>query len=212
MCSGRVDLEFILRAFANGHDGVFIGGCRLGECNYTTQGNFDALANTIMCRKILQRIGLDPNRLKIQFMNASDGQLLAQSINEFSAEIKGLGPLGKAEGEKAEGLKLKLDAARRLVPYIRLVERERLRVPEKTEAAYRGFYAREDTQRLIKELVLDKLPISQIVMLLGEKPLSSADIAESLGIEPSELSKHLNSSSRQSLVRYDEDQKLYALA
>ena len=212
MCSGRVDLEFILRAFANGHDGVFIGGCRLGECNYTTQGNFDALANTIMCRKMIEHMGLDPKRLKIQFMNASDGQLLAQSINDFTSDIKGLGPLGRAEGEKADGLKFKLEAARKLVPYIRLVERERLRVPEKTEAAYRGFYAEEETQKLIKELVLDKLPISQIVMLLKDKPLPSSEIAESLGLEPAQVSKYLNRSSRQLLVHYDEEQKLYALA
>ncbi len=51
MCSGRVDLEFILRAFANGQDGVLIGGCRLNECNYVTQGNYDALANTYICKR-----------------------------------------------------------------------------------------------------------------------------------------------------------------
>jgi F420-non-reducing hydrogenase iron-sulfur subunit len=51
MCSGRVDLAFVLRAFLNGADGVFIGGCHLGECNYVTNGNYDALANTYICAK-----------------------------------------------------------------------------------------------------------------------------------------------------------------
>jgi len=51
MCSGRVDLEFLLRAFSNGQDGVFVGGCRLGECNYVTHGNYDALANVHLCKK-----------------------------------------------------------------------------------------------------------------------------------------------------------------
>ena len=212
MCSGRVDLEFILRALANGHDGVFIGGCRLGECNYTTQGNFDAFGTTLMCRMMLERMGLDPKRLKIQFMNASDGQLLAQSINDFSAAIKKLGPLGRAESEVAEGLKFKLEAARKLVPYIRLVERERLRVPLKTEEEYRRFFGDPEIKGLIKELILDKLPVSQIVLLLKDKPLPASEIAETLGLEPSKVSKYLNRSSRQSLVRYDEDQKLYALA
>jgi F420-non-reducing hydrogenase iron-sulfur subunit len=63
MCSGRVDLEFILRAFANGQDGVFIGGCRLDECNYITHGNYDALANVYICKKIMEHIGLNPDRL-----------------------------------------------------------------------------------------------------------------------------------------------------
>ena len=56
MCSGRVDLEFVLRAFANGQDGVLIGGCRLNECNYVTHGNYDALAITYICKNIMSRI------------------------------------------------------------------------------------------------------------------------------------------------------------
>jgi len=77
MCSGRVDLEFILRAFANGQDGVLIGGCRLNECNYVTQGNYDALGNVLLCRKILGHLGVNPERLQINFMSAGDGILLA---------------------------------------------------------------------------------------------------------------------------------------
>ncbi|MBK5102493.1 MAG: hydrogenase iron-sulfur subunit, partial [Desulfobacteraceae bacterium] len=45
MCTGRIDLSFVLRAFSNGADGVFIGGCWLGECHYVTEGNYDALFN-----------------------------------------------------------------------------------------------------------------------------------------------------------------------
>ena len=65
MCSGRVDLEFILRAFLNGQDGVLIGGCNLDECNYTTHGNYDALSTTHLCRKLMAHIGLNPKRLRI---------------------------------------------------------------------------------------------------------------------------------------------------
>jgi F420-non-reducing hydrogenase iron-sulfur subunit len=212
MCSGRVDLEFILRAFSNGHDGVFIGGCRLNECNYTTQGNYDALANTLLCKKILAHIGLNPERLRISFMNASDGILLAESINDFTAKIKELGPQGKGEGVDEESVKFKLDAVRKLVPYIRLVERERLRAPVKSEKAYRDFYSSEEVDRLFKELVFDKLAVSQIMSLLRENPRSTSEIADFLSLKPSEVSKHIKDSSRQGLVRYDEDQKRYALA
>ena len=51
MCSGRVDLEFVLRAFSNGMDGVIIGGCRLNECNYITHGNYHALTMALLCKK-----------------------------------------------------------------------------------------------------------------------------------------------------------------
>ncbi len=83
MCSGRVDLEFIVRAFSNGADGVFIGGCRLNECNYITHGNYGALSNVLIFRKIMDHIGLNPDRLRIDFMTSGDGIILANVTNDF---------------------------------------------------------------------------------------------------------------------------------
>jgi coenzyme F420-reducing hydrogenase delta subunit len=212
MCSGRVDLEFVLRAFSNGMDGVFIGGCRLNECNYVTHGNYDALGMVLLCRKIMEHIGLNPERLRIEFMSAGEGILFTQVIDDFVQNVKELGPLGKGEGIDESGLRLKLEAATKLIPYIKLVERERLRVPTRSEEAYSGFYNSDEFDRLFNELILDKLAISLITSLLREKPLSTSEIAEILGFTPSEVSKHLSGSSRQGLVRYDESQKRYELA
>ncbi|MCP4110731.1 MAG: hydrogenase iron-sulfur subunit [Desulfobacteraceae bacterium] len=211
MCSGRVDLEFILRAFSNGQDGVFIGGCRLNECNYITHGNFDALTNVYLCRKIMKNAGLNPERLRIEFMSGSDGILLTEVINDFTKKVKDLGPLGKGEGTDEKGLKFKLEAARKLVPYIRLVERERLRMP-KSEEAYDKFFTSDEFDGLFDELILNKLAISQIMLLLKEKPLSTGEISETLGLNPSEVSRHMNSSSRHGFVRYDTSSNRYALA
>ncbi len=136
MCSGRVDLEFILRAFLKGQDGVFIGGCKLDECNYVTHGNYDAYALNHLGKKILEHIGLNPKRLRTEFMSGADGNLLASYSTEFSNEIKELGPLGSSEGMGLDLVKFKLEAARMLVPFLRLVEREKLRVPEKSKKAY----------------------------------------------------------------------------
>ena len=212
MCSGRVDLEFILRAFMNGQDGVFIGGCRLGECNYITHGNYDALSNVHICRKMMEHIGLNPERLRIDFMSGADGNLLAEVTNDFVKTVKELGPLGKSEGIDKKELKFKLEAVRKLVPYMKLVERERLRVPVKSEEAYNKFFESSEINRLFSELFGDKLAISQIMLLLGENPLSTGEISEKLGLNPSDVSRHMISSSRQGLVRYDETQKCYALA
>ncbi len=212
MCSGRVDLEFILRAFSNGQDGVLIGGCRLNECNYTTHGNYDALGNVLMCRKIMEHIGLNPERLRIEFMSGADGNLLTEVINDFTKEVKEMGPLGKGEGIVGKGLKLKLEAVRKLVPYIRLVERERLRMPSKSEEVYHNFFNSDEFEGLFDELIVNKLAISQIMTLLQEKPLSTGEISEILGLNPSEVSRHINSSSRYGFVRYDESRKCYALA
>jgi coenzyme F420-reducing hydrogenase delta subunit len=212
MCSGRVDLGFILRAFSNGQDGVFIGGCRLNECNYITHGNYDALGNVYLFRKIMEHIGLNPERLRIAFMTSADGNLLAEVTDDFTKEVMELGPLGKGEGIDEKELKFKLEAVKELVPYIKLVERERLRVPSKSEEAYNKFFTSDELNRLFNELIGDKLAISQIMLLLREKPLPTGEISEILGLNPSEVSRHMNSSSRHGLVRYDESRKCFALA
>jgi len=211
MCSGRIDLEFLLRAFSNGQDGVFVGGCKLDECNYVTHGNYDALANVYLCRKIMERIGLNPERLRIEFMSGADGGLLVDVTNDFARQVKGLGPIAEGEGIDRQVLNFRIDAARKLVPYIKLVERERLRIPKKEKKAYHEFFTSEKFDRLFDELVGHQLAIGQIMSLLQSKPLSTGEIAEALGLNPSEIAKYISTSSRQGLVRYDEGAKRYAL-
>jgi len=212
MCSGRVDLEFILRAFSNGQDGVLIGGCKLNECNYVTHGNYDALSNVYLCKKIMEQIGLNPERLRIEFMSGADGNLLAEVTNDFVRKVKALGPLGKGEEIGKKELKFKLEAARKLVPYIKLVERERLRVPVKSKEAYEKFFTSDEVNRLFDELITDQLAVSQITSLLREKPLSTGEIAEFLGLNPSDVSRHMKSSSKHGFVRYDLNRNCYTLA
>ena len=212
MCSGRIDLEFILKAFLNGQDGVLVGGCKLDECNYITHGNYDALSNVYLCKKIMQHIGLNPERLRIEFMSGADGALLAEVTDDFTKNVKELGPLGKAEGLDEEEVKTKLEAVRKLIPYIKLVERERLRVPVKSAEEYEKFFASDETNRLIDELITDKLSISEILMLLNKKPLSTSKISNIMDLNPSEVAKHISDSSRQGLIKYDENGKCYALA
>ena len=209
MCSGRVDLEFIFRAFLKGQDGVFIGGCKLDECNYVTHGNYDAFALTHLCKKILEYIGLNPKRLRTEFMSGADGNLLAEYTDDFSRQIKELGPLGESEGMDATLVRFKLEAARKLVPYIRLVERERLRVPLKSKQAYTEFFESNEIDVLFDEIFSDKLAISQILLLLGEKPLSTRDISTRLSLNPSDVSRYMIQSSRHGMVQYDTASKCY---
>ena len=212
MCTGRVDLGFILRAFSNGTDGVFIGGCWPGECHYLTEGNYFALSIVHLAKKLLKQIGVSPERLRLEWVSASEGSRYAEVMNDFAGKLKQLGPLGKGEGIDEKNLKFKLDAVSHLVPYIRLVERERLRVPHKSEKEWNEFFTSEEMERLFQELIGDKLIISQMMALLRERPLSSGEISEALGLSPSQVSVYLNSSARQGFVRFDESQKRFALA
>jgi F420-non-reducing hydrogenase iron-sulfur subunit len=212
MCSGRVDLSFVLRAFSNGMDGVFIGGCHLNECHYITDGNHHAYSMVQICKKLMRHIGLNPERLRIEQMSAGEGIRFAEMTNDFSKKVKELGPLGKAEGIDAVGLKLKLRAATQLIPYIRLVERERLGARCGSTEEYAEFYGSEETERLFRELIEDKLTITEILLLLRESPRSTGELSRILNLIPSEVSRHLNSSAKQGLARFDENQKRYVAA
>jgi coenzyme F420-reducing hydrogenase delta subunit/predicted transcriptional regulator len=212
MCTGRVDLEFVLRALSKGADGVFIGGCWLGECHYVTEGNYDALFNMHFGRKLLERIGINPKRLRLEWISASEGTRYAEVMNDFGKQLKELGPLGQSEGLDAETLKLNLAAVTKLLPYAKLVERERLRVRFDKQEKYDDYFASDEFNHLFEELIVDKLEISRIMLLLRDNPLSARDISESLGIKASEVSRHLSNSSRLGLVSFDDAEKRFALA
>jgi hypothetical protein len=144
-------------------------------------------------------------------MSGADGNLLAEYTDDFSRQIKELGPLGESEGMDATFVRFKLEAARKLVPYIRLVERERLRVPLKSKQAYTEFFVSNEINALFDEIFSDKLAISQILLLLGEKPLSTRDISTRLNLNPSDVSRYMIQSSRHGMVRYDTASNCYAL-
>ena len=157
MCSGRVDPAHIFRAFATGQDAVFIGGCHLNDCHYVTHGNYDALAMVYVCKRLMEQIGLNPERLRLEWVSAGEGIRFATIMNEFIPKIKKCGPIGKGEGLDGAELASKLDAVTRLIPYIKLVLSERLRVPERTEKAYTAFFASEEFNRLFDESIGDLL-------------------------------------------------------
>jgi F420-non-reducing hydrogenase iron-sulfur subunit len=153
MCSGRVDLEFVLRAFSNGMDGVFVGACRLNECNYITHGNYDALNMVLLCRKILEHIGLNPERLSIEFMSSGEGILFTEVVNDFCKKVKQLGPLGKSEGIDEAELKSKLAEVRKLIPYIKILKREKLESHLENKEEYDGFFTSDEINQLFTEIV-----------------------------------------------------------
>jgi F420-non-reducing hydrogenase iron-sulfur subunit len=94
MCSGRVNPVFVINAFQNGLDGVIIGGCHPGECHYES-GNYLARRRITVLKKLLEYIGIDPRRIQLAWVSASEGSKFADVINEYTEEIKKLGPVKK---------------------------------------------------------------------------------------------------------------------
>lgn len=151
MCSGRVDLSFVLRAFSNGTDGVFIGGCHLNDCHYNTHGNFDALSMSRLAKKLLEHVGINPDRLRIEWVSAGEGIRYADIMTDFAGQIKKLGPLGSSEGKDREELKAKLEEIKKLVPYIKLVKKEKLASHLATEEEYAELFTTEEVETLLGE-------------------------------------------------------------
>ena len=211
MCTGRVDLAFIYRALLNGKDGVFIGGCWPGECHYLTQGNYGALSTLHIGRKLLEVIGLSPDRLRLEYISASEGSRYAEVINDFSSKVKALGPLGKGEGIDETVLRRKLEVVYNLVPYIKLVERERLRVPVRSVEAYNAFFDSDEFDKIFQDLVADKVELSQIMTILREKPCSAGEISEIIGVTPGEAANQLNRTARQGFIEFDESQMRFCV-
>jgi len=151
MCSGRVDLAFVLRAFSNGTDGVFIGGCHLDDCHYNTQGNYDALSMTQLCKKLLEHIGINPERLRLEWVSAGEGIRYANIMTDFATQVKKLGPLGTSEGTDRDELKSKLEEVRKLVPYIKLAKKEKLASHLPNEEEYLELFTSDEVETLLSE-------------------------------------------------------------
>ena len=93
MCSGRVDPQFILDAFAKGADGVLIGGCHPGDCHYM-EGNYKALRRMRLLRRMLHDMGIAEDRFRLEWISASEGERVRTVINDLTAKVRALGPLG----------------------------------------------------------------------------------------------------------------------
>ncbi len=92
MCSSRVDPQHILYAFKEGADGVFLGGCHPGDCHYV-EGNYKTLRRVTLLKKMLKDFGIDPRRLRLEWISAAEGKKFAQTMDEFTEQVRALGPL-----------------------------------------------------------------------------------------------------------------------
>ena len=91
MCSGRVDPSFVLEAFKKGADGVLIAGCHPGDCHYQS-GNYKTNRRVKLLKKYIEDMGMNPNRVRFEYVSASEGQKFAEVVSDFVEELKKLGP------------------------------------------------------------------------------------------------------------------------
>jgi coenzyme F420-reducing hydrogenase delta subunit len=212
MCSARVDPGHVLRAFAGRMDAVFVGGCHLNDCHYVTNGNYDAYAMVQLMKRLLAHLGIAPERLRLEWVSAGEGIRFANIMNEYGAQIQKLGPLGSSEGLSPAELKDRIAAATRMVPYLKLLLAERLRVTPRSEEAYHRFFASEEFERIFDEAVASQLFVARMLSILRDGPRSTSELAGMLGLTPSEITRFVRGSTRRGLVKYDMERRAYALA
>jgi F420-non-reducing hydrogenase iron-sulfur subunit len=99
MCSGRIEPTFVLEAFRNGADAVMICGCHPGDCHYQS-GNYKCLKRYKLLKKYISEMGIEPERLSLEWISASEGRQFAELVDKYTESIKLLGPAKVAENVK----------------------------------------------------------------------------------------------------------------
>jgi len=92
MCTGRIDPQFIVKAFREGADGVLVSGCHPGDCHYY-EGNYKALRRVHLLKRMLEEFGIQPDRLKLTWVSAAEGERWAAVAKEITQTVRELGPL-----------------------------------------------------------------------------------------------------------------------
>ncbi len=99
MCSGRVNPMFVVNAFMEGADGVLVGGCHPGDCHYD-QGNYFARRRMLLLREVLEFVGIDPRRLSVTWVSASEGGNFAEVVRSVTEQVRDLGPMQQLRRER----------------------------------------------------------------------------------------------------------------
>jgi len=203
MCSGRIDPAFIFESLRVGADGVFIGGCHLGDCHYL-EGNYEAVKKIEMVLKFLTLINFD-NRVKLEWVSASEGARYAATIKEFTEHIRSLGP-SPAGGDNPDEVTLaNLRAMEEAAAGDRmraLVGRER-KITEQ-ENVYGEKVSLEKFNEIFDSAIIEEYNRHRILVSLEKDKRSVKDLAAELEIDPSIVLEHMIILKTRGLVDFGE--------
>jgi len=200
MCSARVDPTFVLEAFVQGLDAVMVLGCHLGTCHYLT-GNYYTERRMRTTKEILKNVGLDPERLMVDWVSAAEGERFATLVKKFTEKVKQLGPLGNETDIDIEKLKTRLIAAKEALSQDKirwLVGKERELVEEKN--VFGEKVSQEEFDKLMHQAIEKEFAKRRILLSIDKDVLSVKEIAKRLDISPREVLKNMISLESDGLV------------
>ncbi|MHA1732187.1 MAG: hydrogenase iron-sulfur subunit [Promethearchaeota archaeon] len=186
MCSGRIDPALIYKAFKSGVDGILIGGCHFGDCHYI-HGNYHAVHKIGLAQRWLKHAGIEPERLRLEWISAAEGQRFAQVVNEFNETIQSLGHL-----ELTEDMEQRLDELIEVTEDFRvrwLVGKE-VQITEKGNV-YGNTMSGEEYDNFLDHYFGIELTRHRILKEIEKEAKSAKEIANTIGEEPKVIMEHL---------------------
>jgi len=203
MCSGRIDPIIPLEVFSKGADGVLILGCHPGDCHYS-EGNLYEERKIKMVKKLLALTGLEPERLKLEWVSASEGQRFARLVSEFTEQIKNLGPSPLSGKTPNQTILEDLTAAKNAASDFRLrvlVGRER-ELTEKNNV-YQEKIAQEDFDSILDEVIEAEFVRHKIHLLTRVQPLPVKTLAEAVHVKPAVVLRQIVDMRRRNMITLD---------
>ncbi len=203
MCSGRVDPVIVLEMFADGADGVLVMGCHPGECHYL-EGNLYAERRIKMLKRLIACTGLEPERLRLEWVSAAEGSRFADVVTDFTNQLKGLGPSALAGEKPDETILACVRAAENAAGTSRLrtlVGREKKLTEE--ENVYGEKVAQEEFDELMEESVEQEYLRSRIYLLAKDESISIEELTKHLGVDSEIVLRHVVVMKRRGLLKMD---------
>ncbi|UCF08061.1 MAG: hydrogenase iron-sulfur subunit [Thermoplasmata archaeon] len=208
MCSGRVDPTFVLDALAKGVDGVMVLGCHPGDCHYIS-GNLMAEKKIRWTRELLIKSGVNPDRLKLEWISASEGERFARTTREFTEQVRKLGPIS----QEREGILQDLRAARNSAAASRiriLVGKENVLCEEGN--VYGDKMSQEEFDSFMNSVLEDEVVRERIMVLTKDEALSVKEIAKRMELTSQDVGRHvmwLRQRGKMALARIEGRSPLY---
>ena len=203
MCSGRVDPVFIAEAFSKKIDGVLVLGCHPGDCHYIS-GNYEAEMKISMLNKLLQLIGFS-ERLRLDWVSASEGNRFAQIVNEFNDHIVNLGPSPIKNKKNRKELIEDFEAVKTVLSDSRLrilVGREREIITEGN--VYNEIISKEKFDRVVEDALYNEFTRQKILLKIKSQGKSVPDISKEIQVAPDKVLKHIVTLRQRGLVDLDQ--------
>jgi len=203
MCSGRIDPTIPLEVLTMGADGVIVLGCHPGDCHYV-EGNLYEERKIIMLKKLIALTGLEPARLRLEWVSASEGQRFAKVVTEFTNQIKELGPSpisGKHPNQKIlENMQAAKSAASDFKLRV-LVGRERELTEKKN--VYEEKIPQAEFNSILDEAVEAEFTRHKIYRLAQTEPRSIKSLAEAVQKKPADVLKEIVAMRRRNMIGLD---------